>query len=311
MQRHGRRLTATIDKLVAGLSDHLDGARGGEVVGVHQARVSSRRLREALPLASGAAGAVAVRRARRAMRGLTQALGPVREMDVALGLLDELQAAHPLLSDPIDATRRLVNDERAARRDVMVQALAPEASGAALDAVAFVRDGVVSRDRPWRGVLGRRVISRGRELRGAIDRAGILYNPDALHAVRIAAKKLRYALELAIELRMARAARAVQILRRMQDLLGEMHDYQVLSRFAAEAATRGTAILVKGEQQLVVLLLRKCLRIHAQYLRLRPGLMAVAEEIPERFVAIVAVPRPRRPRRRRRARRRPRGGRAS
>lgn len=309
MHRHGRRLTGTIDALVATLTGHLDTARAGEVVGVHQARVASRRLREALPLAAVSAGAVTVRRARRAVRGLTRALGPVREMDVALGLLDDLQAAHPSLSEPIEATRVLVTAERAARRDVMIPALAPGTVGAALDAIAAAREGVLARDRPWRGGLARRVVARGRDLAGAVDRAGILYNPDALHAVRIAAKKLRYALELAIELRMARAARAVRVLRRMQDLLGEMHDYQVLSRFAAEAAAQGTALLVRGEQQLVLLLLRKCLRIHAQYLRLRPGLTAAAEDAVGRFGALVAAPRPRRPRRRRRSRSPRRAGR--
>jgi hypothetical protein len=91
----------------------------------------------------------------------------------------------------------------------------------------------------------------------------------------------------------------------MQDLLGEMHDYQVLSRFAAEAAALGTPVLFKGEQQLVVLLLRKCLRIHAQYLRLRAGLVAVAEQVPERFAPLTAA---RQPRHARRARRRPRRG---
>jgi hypothetical protein len=177
--------------------------------------------------------------------------------------------------------------------------------------VAAVREGLTSSDRPWRGVLARRAIARGRDLGAAIDHAGILYNPDALHAIRIAAKKLRYALELAIELRVARAARAVQTLRRMQDLLGEMHDYQVLSRFAAEAATQGTAVLFRGEQQLVVLLLRRCLRIHAQYLRLRPGLVAVAGEVPARFAALTARRPPRHARRARRARRRPRPVRAT
>jgi CHAD domain-containing protein len=305
MHRHGGRLVATIDTFVSALTDHLEGARAGDVVGVHQARVASRRLREALPLTAGSAGAVGVRRARRMIRSLTRALGPVREMDVALGLLDDLQAAHPPLSDPIEATRLRVTDERAARRDVMIPALAPEAAGAALEAVAAVRDDVLTRDRPWRGVLARRIVARGRGLGAAIDQAGILYNPDALHAIRIAAKKLRYALELAIELRVARAARAVRTLRRMQDLLGEMHDYQVLSRFAAEAAALGTPVLFKGEQQLVVLLLRKCLRIHAQYLRLRAGLVAVAEQVPERFAPLTAA---RQPRHARRARRRPRRG---
>jgi len=302
MHGHGHRLTATLDALAAALTDHLDGARAGDLVGVHQARVASRRLREALPLAVGAAGVAAVRRARRAVRGLTRALGPVREMDVALGLLDDLQAAHAHLSDPLDATRRVVTDERAARRDAMATALGPEQEVAALEAVAAVRDGLVARDRPWRGVLARRVTARGRELSAAIDHAGILYNPDALHAIRITAKKLRYGLELGIELRVARAALAVRTLRRMQDLLGELHDYQVLSRFAAEAAFRGTPILLKGEQQLVVLLQRKCLRIHAQYLRLRAGLVGVAEEAPGRFATQARARPARRPRRRARAR---------
>src|SRR4029078_561600 len=54
--------------------------------GVHRARVASRRLREALPIASAIAHHD-VRALERDMRRLTRALGGVREMDVGRGEL--------------------------------------------------------------------------------------------------------------------------------------------------------------------------------------------------------------------------------
>src|SRR5688572_29564842 len=71
------------------LSRSLPGARKGDALRLHQARVATRRLREALPMvASGSKGRKLVRDIRR----LTRALGPVRELDVALQTLDELGA---------------------------------------------------------------------------------------------------------------------------------------------------------------------------------------------------------------------------
>src|SRR5512143_1392383 len=68
----------------------LPGARSGDVRAVHQARVATRRLREALPLVSaGKPG----RRLERAARNLTGVLGTVRELDVALLMLHEFQHA--------------------------------------------------------------------------------------------------------------------------------------------------------------------------------------------------------------------------
>ena len=62
----------------------------GDDNGVHQARVTSRRLREAVPvLATGLKGSKAGK-ATRKIRRLTRALGTVRELDVTLTLLDEL-----------------------------------------------------------------------------------------------------------------------------------------------------------------------------------------------------------------------------
>src|SRR5262245_39176386 len=73
-------------RLVA-LTRALPGARQGDPTNLHRARVATRRLREALPLlASGGRR----RKLERSMRRLTRALGPVRELDVALDMLERL-----------------------------------------------------------------------------------------------------------------------------------------------------------------------------------------------------------------------------
>ena len=60
-------------------------AHDGKVDGVHQARVASRRLREVVPVLGRGLDDVRLKPLRRGLRDLTRALGPVRELDVALG----------------------------------------------------------------------------------------------------------------------------------------------------------------------------------------------------------------------------------
>src|ERR1044072_4587644 len=59
------------------LEGHLPAAIAGDDAGVHQARVASRRLREAVPVL--AADTKVRRKAERKIRRVTQALGTVRE----------------------------------------------------------------------------------------------------------------------------------------------------------------------------------------------------------------------------------------
>src|SRR5688500_14137189 len=91
------------------LTRSLTGAQKGDVEQLHQARVATRRLREALPLvASGARG----RKMARTMRRLTRALGPVRELDVALLTLDELEASGGVPAAAHGKLRQVLRTER-------------------------------------------------------------------------------------------------------------------------------------------------------------------------------------------------------
>ena len=63
--------------------------------------------------------------------------------------------------------------------------------------------------------------------------AGHMYSPEQLHQVRIAAKKLRYAMELAFDGGVKSAAAPVRAVKRAQDTLGRLHDLQVLQSHVA------------------------------------------------------------------------------
>ena len=89
------------------LTRALPGATQGDPLLVHQARVASRRLREALPLvASGAKG----RKLERAARRLTRALGPVRELDVALEMLEAMTTGSEAPRGAIAKLRQVVRE---------------------------------------------------------------------------------------------------------------------------------------------------------------------------------------------------------
>jgi hypothetical protein len=78
-------LAGVLRQQVQALRHHLPRAGRGRPRAVHQARVASRRLREALPVAAAAVPGVDLRRE---VRRITKALGRVREIDVALTEFD-------------------------------------------------------------------------------------------------------------------------------------------------------------------------------------------------------------------------------
>jgi CHAD domain-containing protein len=170
----------------------------GDVASVHQARVASRRLRSALPVIGVRADADALDRALRRVRRITRALGPVRELDVVLGLLDEFQTEDAATTRAIALVREAVQLERDVRRRDMLNEIRP----ARLDSLRKRLVGVAASGqrrpvpRSGRDEAARQAAMRAIGLRTAITDAGGLYVSDRLHRVRVAAKKLRYALEI-------------------------------------------------------------------------------------------------------------------
>ena len=86
---HSALSVALLRQRLVSLLQAMPAAQEGDEVSVHEARVASRRLREALPVLGARAKEAAVDRAGKGVRRITRALGPVRELDVTLSLLAE------------------------------------------------------------------------------------------------------------------------------------------------------------------------------------------------------------------------------
>ena len=124
--------------------------------------------------------------------------------------------------------------------------------------------------------------SRALRLRAEIRRAGGLYEPERLHMVRVAAKKLRYALEVDRELSRSRAMARINRIKQLQDALGEIHDFEILLEHTREVRARmaGTDSQVSNElDALVDTLETRCRDGHAAYFKDRPAIESICVRI--------------------------------
>jgi CHAD domain-containing protein len=125
-----------------------------------------------------------------------------------------------------------------------------------------------------------RAADRGERLRAAIENAAGIYLPDRLHQVRIAVKKLRYALEITNELSGSRATARVRTLKEIQDLLGRMNDLEVLiARVrAVQGSSRAPNLRLSGDlDRLVRHLETECRQLHGHYMASRKKLLAICD----------------------------------
>jgi CHAD domain-containing protein len=128
---------------------------------------------------------------------------------------------------------------------------------------------------PWRKALASRLVKRTRYLSGAMDAAGHIYAPERLHAVRIAAKKLRYGLELAADSGIQEAAASLRTLKRAQEMLGKLHDLQVLQTSVAAVQANGGSNRPHAREGLDALARHiegQCRHLHGRYVALVPAL---------------------------------------
>jgi CHAD domain-containing protein len=264
----------------------LHGVEQGDVPALHQARVASRRMRELMPILQLESGTA--RKLTRRLRKVTARLGAVRELDVLVLLIDELHVSRRrgraglgrvgvAVSKSRDEARKKLSTHfpiaemsRLARKLDRITGDLQRAEGSSSKTAA----------RSWRWAIEARVARRASRLSAAMAEAGALYLPERLHAVRIGVKKLRYAVELAAEVASAGHDADLRALKRAQDLLGRMHDLQVLIdrvRQAQASLTPPNVTVWRDLDAPMVLLEDDCRRLHARYMRLRDGLQAMAE----------------------------------
>jgi CHAD domain-containing protein len=214
-----------------------------DIEGVHDMRVASRRLRSALRDFTPYLRERKFRRLNKDLKKLADALGAVRDQDVAIMALEKLAADAP---SEVSAGIEQFTDEQRRKRDIARSRLEQAITDEALAKLekqfnSAVEDGMkVSRRRKAGGDhrkpaerlscrdAGRDVIAaRFRELQ---DLSASLYRPHKirpLHEMRIAAKRLRYAIELFAPCWNEPLASFAKEIAKMQTSLGELHDCDV------------------------------------------------------------------------------------
>jgi CHAD domain-containing protein len=274
----------------------LPGVEEGDARALHRTRVASRRLRELLPILQ--LDNDLTRKLGRRLRRVTTRLGSVRELDVLILLLDELHESGRYHEGGLSRVAGAVAHERDEQRKKLaaklpvaeLRRMADKLDDVAEELEAAPRASTRRCEAAWRWAVEARIARRAERLLRAMREAGAVYLPERLHVVRIAVKKLRYAVELASDIAGDKKNPDLRTLRHAQDVLGRMHDLQVLiDRVRQIQAASASDIRAERELEAIVDTLENdCRRLHARYVRDRTALGALCTRLLARLPATPA-----------------------
>ncbi len=242
-------LSGSVAHLIASDAEWESGNRDPEVV--HQMRVAVRKLRSLLRTLTPVLDRHWAQGLRDRLRGVSDELSSARDADVMLGRLRSRVAE----IDPVDEQRssELLAGLEARRGDAYARVtemrrdpgyatlLRELAAAAEHPAVGVLWE------RPARGIVAPLLREVYKRLRRRVRRCGRHPTNLQLHAVRIAAKHVRYALEGFRPVMGSKAARCARCVERLQDVLGEEHDAGILARFLNELPSNPATSFVAGE----------------------------------------------------------------
>jgi len=241
-----------IQRHLAAMAAEVEGVRAAEDIEcIHRMRVATRRMRTALTLFSDCFPKQDYKKIQKDVRKITRALGEARDLDVQL---EVIEAALGEFADPVfqPGIKRL--KLRLTQRRAEVQ----QHVDAAMD--RMLADQLIERLEAWATPLLEQSKSvylytpalyqlafQGIQVRIDELLAHVPYIADPqnvleLHAMRISAKRLRYAMETFEELYGGQLKPYITTARKLQDQLGAIHDLDVwivmIPQFIEEEKTR-------------------------------------------------------------------------
>jgi len=243
----GQRLIPLVDAF----SKEIEGVKTGEDTEfIHRMRVASRRLRAALPLFASCFPEKKYQQWYEEVRAVTRALGEARDTDVQIAFLTKLIKKRDARKHPYPDSApsiRLTGDmetilltklkkKRLKLQNAVVSSLDNlEKSGIINQMQVFFHDQEIlvkssrKKDYPYglAPVAASRIARRLSKLRSYEE---WVHNPDAIaehHAIRIAAKKLRYTMEVYSPLYRRGLKKPLSRVKKIQEILGDLHDCDV------------------------------------------------------------------------------------
>jgi len=234
---------SALGERLAAMRQHIPGVREAEdIEAVHQMRVYSRRLRAALKVFQPTLPDKKAKRWRKEIRKVTKALGDARDLDVQIEFLDGvladlddrklrpgIQRLRLRLSQRREQVQGRVNRamDRFEQSEVCQQ-MSRDLHQMTVDAQ------LASADMRSLAVL---TAARDRisvQLEDMLAYAPYIDQPelaDELHQMRIAAKRLRYTMEVFAPVYDGELDAAIKQVKKVQSLLGDLHDCDVWLEF--------------------------------------------------------------------------------
>ena len=239
--------TALMKHLEA-FKQEIEGVRqAGDIEYIHRMRVASRRLRSALPLFAACFPEKKVANWTNQIRRITLALGNARDTDVQLNLLNQFH--NELTEEKLrPGIRRLIL--RLTQRRVKLQVKVNlslerlDKSGMLEEMSNQLNKTLVHFPEPLpfsQPLYNLAYLSIDERLTEFLDFEEFIYFPERvteLHAMRIAAKRLRYVIEIFASLYPDELKPFFQAARKAQDTLGDIHDCDVWQQYLPEFMER-------------------------------------------------------------------------
>ncbi|MFO0933583.1 MAG: CHAD domain-containing protein [Planctomycetota bacterium] len=259
-----RAAAQALARLASTLAAALAAARRGAVEGVHDVRTTARRLRAVLAAFKDEVPDDDRRDLRARLSALRRAAGPTRDLDVVREALEAAPADAD--AEGLAVLRQVLAARRRRERSILSRALAAPALAGLPDLVATTAARVLRREAPPLAVAGLGRLPAAVE--PALARRAAIAGPlaaaegPALHGLRVAAKRTRYAAETfgpAFGKPLARFAAAT---RALQDALGAVQDARAVadgvrslararggSKARRAAATRAAVTVVEAVER--------------------------------------------------------------
>ena len=248
--------STTLSKLIRDLETRIEGTLEAEDdEHLHQARVVSRRMRSALAIFEDAFQGSKVKDWRRGIRKITRSLGAARDMDIRIrflrSCLDDPKYGH--MQTAITFLLKVHGEQREGLQRAVDSSLGEfgkenviEDIKRELDRVAEVHAG---QEEDARAHACEQITLRI-DLLLELERSRHDEDDDAgHHEMRIAAKRLRYTMEILAPLFDGGLAEEVRTIKQLQDVLGDLHDCVIWIEDIAGLAKRlskGGIALEKG-----------------------------------------------------------------
>ncbi|MDD1688223.1 MAG: CHAD domain-containing protein, partial [Methanoregula sp.] len=238
--------------LIDAFSKEIEGVRTAQdIEHIHRMRVASRRLRAALPLFASCFPEKKYQQWTEEIRKVTRALGEARDTDVQIAFLTKLikkRDAKKSVYDPDKALPiRVTGDVETFLLSQLLKKRLKLQTAVVLSLEKLEKSGVIDE---------MRIFFHNQEIRAKNTRKkpspygiapvaasriavrlvklhsyeGWVHNPDAIaehHAIRIAAKKLRYTMEVYGPVYRRGLKKPLSRIKKIQEILGDLHDCDV------------------------------------------------------------------------------------